>query len=76
MTGEGCGDLRRTLDDTLSAQRREISLRLPWADGKTLSWLYKKGEVISRTDGEDSVELTVRLDPSDADRLERQRIGD
>ena len=76
MTGEGCDDLRRTLDDALSAQRREVSLRLPWADGKTLSWLYKKGEVISRTDGEDSVELTVRLDPSDADRLEQRRTGD
>ena len=76
MTGEGCDNLRRTLDDTLSAQRREVSLRLPWADGKTLSWLYKKGEVISRTDGENSVELTVRLDPSDADRLEQERTGD
>lgn len=73
ITGEGCDKLESGIDETLSALRQEISLDVPWTDGATLSWLYKHGEVVNRTDGEESVQLTVRLDPSDAARLEQRQ---
>ena len=37
--------------------------------GKTLAWIYAHGEVISRNDRKESVNLTVRLHPRDANRL-------
>ena len=39
------------------------------SDGKTLAWIYSHGEVINRDDREESVNLTVRLHPRDANRL-------
>ena len=41
------------------------------ADGARLAWLYQHGEVVSRRDTDDAIELTVRLLPADRARLER-----
>ena len=46
-----------------------MGIAVPVADGKTLAWLYRKGEVLSREDGEEETTLRVLLDPADADRL-------
>ena len=47
-----------------------MKIKLPWEDGKTLAWLYERGQVIKRHDGDECVELTVKLNPIDASRLE------
>ena len=48
---------------------RPLEIDIPWSDGKTLAWIYAHGEVISRNDRKESVNLTVRLHPRDANRL-------
>ena len=53
----------------ISAGRRELDVAVPAADGKTLAWLYRKGEVVDRQDGDEETKVTVLLDPADADRL-------
>jgi GTP-binding protein HflX len=37
-----------------------------------LAWLYAHGEVLSREDGEEMVDVVVRLLPADRARFERE----
>jgi len=72
VTGEGLAELLAHIDKTLSAERQIIDIELPHADGASLAWLYRHGEVLSREDGEGSVKLTVRLDAIDAVKFEKR----
>ncbi len=69
VTGEGCDALLQTLDDRLAKGRDVVDLAVSLADGATLAWLYRRGEVLSRTDDDAHAHLCVRLDPADLARL-------
>ena len=73
QTGEGCDELVAAIGERVSRLREEINVSIPWQEGALLAWLYERGEVVSREDGETSVELRVRLDPSDVARFEQRR---
>ncbi len=65
LTGEGLDDLRRLIDRHLSRGRKVVDLSVDLADGATLAWLYRHGEVVSRHDDEAGVaHLKVGLDAS------------
>ncbi|MDG2033128.1 MAG: GTPase HflX [Rhodospirillales bacterium] len=68
-SGEGIDHLIFSLGQVLGADRKTMEVDIPWSDGKTLAWIYERGEIIDRNDGEESVNLTVRLHPRDAARL-------
>jgi len=70
VSGEGLDQLLLGLDQVLGSNWKTVELDLPWSEGKTLAWLYDRGEIVERTDGEESVNITVRLHPRDAARLE------
>ncbi len=72
LTGEGTPDLLARIDQCLSSGRLELDVAVPVSDGKTLAWLYRKGEVVERQDGDEETKVTVLLDPADADRLAHQ----
>lgn len=72
LTGEGADDLLHMIDAVISSGRRTLDVAVPVADGKTLAWLYRKGEVVEREDGEEETKVTVLLDPADAERLAHQ----
>lgn len=73
-TGEGLDALLTLLDERLAAERRVLELALSPEDGATLAWLYRHGQVLRRSEGEDGVtHLTVGLDPSALARFERMR---
>lgn len=69
LTGEGTEDLLELVDHVISLGRRHLDVALSVADGKTLAWLYRKGEVVDRKDGDEETLVSVLLDPADADRL-------
>ena len=71
LTGDGCDALMSAIDARLAAQRTVIELDVDYADGKTLAWLYRRGQVLDREDRETGAHLTVALDPADLARLER-----
>jgi GTP-binding protein HflX len=73
VTGEGCDDLLRALDRHLAAGRDIVDLEIDLADGATIAWLYRRGEVLSRHDDERHAHLRVRMDPADLARLGQQR---
>ncbi len=77
VTGEGLDALLARIDARLAESRLLLSLAIPLSDGKTLSWLYRRGEVIRREDDEEHAHVEVRLDPADAGRLDQKfRVPD
>ena len=74
LTGTGMDELIAAIDAKLGAARRIVEVRVPYADGATLAWLYRHGEVIERDDDDGEARLRVGLTPADAGRLE-QRPG-
>jgi GTP-binding protein HflX len=74
-TGQGCDALLELIDRRLETQARMVLLDIPLTDGKTLAWLYRRGEVVGRRDDEQAAHLSVRLSEPDIARLRyRQRL--
>lgn len=69
LTGEGCSQFLRLIDDTLAAQHRTIEVKLPITDGKMIAWLHAHAEVLSRQEMENAVEFKVRIDAAAESRL-------
>jgi GTPase len=74
-TGEGCEALLDLIDRRLESEARVMRLDVPLADGKTLAWIYDRGEVLGRRDDNEAAHLSVRLSEEDISRLRhRQRL--
>jgi GTPase len=74
-TGEGCEALLGLIDRRLESEARIMRLDVPLADGKTLAWIYDRGEVLGRRDDNEAAHLSVRLSEEDISRLRhRQRL--
>jgi len=75
VTGEGCDALLGLINRRLETQARMVRLDIPLTDGKTLAWLYRRGEVVGRRDDDEAAHLSVRLSEPDIARLRhRQRL--
>jgi GTP-binding protein HflX len=75
ITGEGLPALREVLDYRIAAGMEQAVYDIPHADGARLAWLYAHGEVVTRSDNDDSAHVTVRLLPADRARFERPMAG-
>jgi GTPase len=74
-TGEGCDALLGLIDRRLESEARVVRLEIPHTDGKTLAWVYDRGEVLGRRDDNEAAHLSVRLSEADIARLRhRQRL--
>jgi GTP-binding protein HflX len=75
ITGEGCDGLLELIDRRLESAARVMRLDIPLTDGKTLAWVYDRGEVLGRRDDDEAAHLSVRLSEADISRLRhRQRL--
>jgi GTPase len=75
VTGEGCDMLLEVIDRRLENGARVMRLDIPLTDGKTLAWIYDRGEVIGRRDDNEAAHISVRLSEEDISRLtHRQRL--
>lgn len=74
-TGEGCEALLGIIAARLDRGTQAVRIDVPLSDGKTLAWLYERGEVLGRRDDADAAHLSVRLSDADLGRLRhRQRV--
>ena len=73
LKGEGLHSLLESMELVLDTRKHCFDLKIPWKEGKTLSWLYRKGDVINRIDGNNYVEVTVRLAPEDALKIKNYK---
>jgi len=72
LTGEGIDRLLQAVEDRLARGRSLIELTLDSADGQGLHWLYQHAEVMSRSDRDDGLHLTVRVAPDQVERILRR----
>ena len=74
-TGEGCDGLLALVAARLDSATRPVRVDVPLSDGKTLAWIYSRGEVLGRRDDGEAAHLSVRLSDADLGRLRhRQRL--
>jgi GTPase len=74
-TGEGCDGLIELIDRRLEGDSRVVRLDVPLTDGKTLAWIYRRGEVLGRRDDNEAAHISARLPEEDIARLRhRQRL--
>ena len=52
-----------------------LDLTVSLADGATIAWLYRHGEVLERDDDGENAHLRVGLDAADAARFARRAAG-
>ncbi len=74
-TGEGIDRLLAAIEERLARGRSLIELTLDAADGQGLHWLYEHVEVMSRSDRDDGLHLTVRVAPDQVERVKRRFAG-
>ena len=72
LTGEGCPALLAVLDASLNSARRVVVIAVDVTDGAAIAWLYRHGEVLSRSDDEQKAHIQVSLDAADLARFERR----
>ncbi len=74
VTGEGVAALLEAIGERLSAADQAIEVELPLADGATIAWLYRHGDVRARHEIDDRAVFTVALDAETRARL-AHRLG-
>ncbi len=73
MTGEGCEDLLRQIDEQLSAQLLATHrYTIPHENGRAIAWLYANGQVMEHIEEETSAHYEVRLSAANAARFHQQ----
>jgi GTP-binding protein HflX len=76
LTGQGIDTLLALIERRLAATSLTFEIELGPEEGQDMSWLYSRGEILSRTDDEHGmVRLAVRFDPAVAP-LAQSRFGD
>lgn len=75
VSGQGIDDLLVAVQKQLTADYKKIFLRLPIADGATLATVYRKGEILKRTDTDDYIDLEILVRPMDVAFFDNFRYG-
>jgi len=65
-TGQGLDELMGMLAEWLNQGKLELSLTLDLSDGKAMAFCHEHGEVLSKKSGDETVQVVVRLNASDA----------
>jgi len=72
VTGSGIRDLLDKIDEIVAFKRATLGVSVPCDDGKTLAWLYRRGEVLERHNRAEKIYLKVMLDSDDMARLHKR----
>lgn len=75
VSGEGCSDFLKLIDEKLSLSHKEISVTVPAADGKLLSWLYRNADVKEETLRDEDILLNIKIDETALSKL-RKKLPD
>lgn len=75
VSGQGIPQLLEAVQMALTVEHKKIKLRLPIFDGATLATIYRKGQVLERTDTDDYIDLTVLVNPIDVSLFDNFRFG-
>jgi GTPase len=74
MRTSGLGPLKTRLRELERAGRPTVRIRLPMTDGARLAALYRDGEVLAREEHDGALDLRVRLDRWQVEKLQREGV--
>jgi len=74
MRTNGLAPLKARLRELERAGRATVRVRLSMTDGARLAALYRDGEVLTREDHDGTLDLRVRLDPWQVEKLQREGV--
>lgn len=69
LSGDGVNFLLQKIAKITAVQFVTNSYKVPVTDGKSLAWLYRNAEVISRQDGDEVTMVTVRMDAASSSKF-------
>ncbi len=69
LTGQGVDALLEAVSRTFDEDKTDVTLDLPFADGKRRAWLHAEGVVVSETAGDDGYQTAVRWTARQAARF-------
>ena len=75
LSGVGLSELLELIDRELSHERQIIKLKISLADGATIAWVYRHGDVLKRVDDDSVAHFCVGLSSVDIERLNRLRAA-
>ena len=71
VNGEGLEEVRRAICAVVESKEEILDVTIPYSEGRLISTMYEMGEVLSRRDGEEALEMRVRVSKADGDRLRK-----
>ncbi|HOM57440.1 MAG TPA: GTPase HflX, partial [Candidatus Latescibacteria bacterium] len=74
LTGEGLDRLKEAIAANIEADMVLVEVRLPQSEGRLISEIHSRGEVLARTYEPDAVILHARVRRSDAEFLTRHSV--
>ncbi len=74
LSGVGMEALLAKIERELAHKRQPFSVLVPLEDGEIIAWLYRRGEVLGRTDSETEARFEVLLDDADLARVKKRGI--
>ncbi len=72
---DGLNTLKSCIRDCLAAEAVTLELHVPQSEGKLLSQLYARSEILTQDYENNDVHLRVRLNPNQAERLQLNRFA-
>ena len=71
LTGTGCDELLRTIEERLESSAETVTVVLPFEDGRTRAWLYDNARVLEETEEDAGRRVVARMSRKAAGRLRR-----
>jgi GTP-binding protein HflX len=71
VNGEGLEEIRRAICAFVESKEEILNVTIPYSEGRLISTVYEMGEVLSKHDGEEALEMRVRVSNADGDRLRK-----
>jgi GTP-binding protein HflX len=69
--GRGLDEVKRAISAFVESREEILDVTVPVSDGRVIALIYDRGEVLSRREHEDCLELKVRLPAPEAARLKK-----
>jgi GTP-binding protein HflX len=71
VKGEGLEEIRRAICAFVESKEEILNVTIPYSEARLISTVYEMGEVLSKEDGEEALEMRVRVSKADGDRLRK-----
>ena len=70
--GQGIDEMLELVVEITAKNRQYITLKIDVTDGKAMAWLYAHGDVLERTDAEEYIEISLRLNAADQEKFQKE----